>query len=165
MFSATTVRSSSRSCDGRPKSRLKSLTRVPPTSLDSTCSRWEGGRGISVRCAARGETRGNRCLDFYLRWGSVELDLVPSFLPRLSSVRRRVDQVENVYLRCLPNDMEGTVAAFQFALMSKTLDLFGVHDIAGIAFPKENLVVFSDGTPIPAPDAVPKVPQNHCIGT
>ncbi|KAK0221293.1 hypothetical protein IW262DRAFT_890077 [Armillaria fumosa] len=98
----------------------------------------------------------DRLLTHSKRWGSVELALVPSFLSRLSLVRGRVDRVEDVYLTCLPNPMHGIIDAFEIAPKLKTLDLLGVHDIADISFPGENLIVFSHGTPLPVHDTVPK---------
>ncbi|PBK84985.1 hypothetical protein ARMGADRAFT_1169757 [Armillaria gallica] len=102
----------------------------------------------------------SQCFDLLLkhsnRWGSVELALVPSFLSRLSLVRGRVDQVEDVYLTCLPDAMSGTMDAFEIAPKLKTLDLSGMQAEAYIPFPADNLVLFSDGRPLPDHDTVPQ---------
>ncbi|PBK59089.1 hypothetical protein ARMSODRAFT_1027713 [Armillaria solidipes] len=102
----------------------------------------------------------SQCFDLLLthskRWGSVELAIVPSFLPRLSLVRGRVDRVEDVYLTCAPITMPGTIDAFEIAPKLKTLDLTGMHAEAHIPFPAENLVLFSDARRLPEHDTVPK---------
>ncbi|PBK61540.1 hypothetical protein ARMSODRAFT_662757 [Armillaria solidipes] len=102
----------------------------------------------------------SQCFDLLLRhskrWGSVELAIVPSFLPRLSLVRGRVDRIEDVYLTCAPITMPGTIDAFEIAPKLKTLDLTGMHAEARIPFPAENLVLFSDARRLPDHDTVPK---------
>ncbi|PBK59695.1 hypothetical protein ARMSODRAFT_982887 [Armillaria solidipes] len=101
-----------------------------------------------------------QCFDLLLthskRWGSVKLALVPSFLSRLSLVRGRVDRVEDVYLTCIPDAMPGTVDAFEIAPKLKTLDLTGMHADAYIPFPADNLVLLSDGRPLPDHDMIRK---------
>ncbi|PBK84909.1 hypothetical protein ARMGADRAFT_1067202 [Armillaria gallica] len=102
----------------------------------------------------------SQCFDLLLtqskRWGSVELAIVPSFLPRLSLVRGRIDRVEDVYLTCAPNAMRGAMDTFAIAPKLKTLDLTGMHAEAHIPFPAENLVKFSDARRLPEHDTVPK---------
>ncbi len=90
------------------------------------------------------------------RWGSIELALVPSFLSRLSLVCGRVDRVEDVYLTCIPGAMSGTMDAFEIAPKLKTLDISGMDAEAHIPFPADNLVLFSDGRPLPDHDTVPQ---------
>ncbi|KAK0214427.1 hypothetical protein IW262DRAFT_271713 [Armillaria fumosa] len=102
----------------------------------------------------------SRCFDLLLRhskrWGSVELAIVPSFLPRLSLVRGRIDCVEDVYLRCAPYIIPGTMDTFEIPPKLKTLDVTGMHARSYISFPTENLVVFSDTRRLLEHDVVPR---------
>ncbi|KAK0501999.1 hypothetical protein EDD18DRAFT_1346559 [Armillaria luteobubalina] len=122
-------------------------------------------RGFSdLREDANNRTDGpeemSQCFDLLLshskRWGSVELAIVPSFLPRLSLVRGRIDCVEDVYLTCAPYTMPETLDTFEIAPKLKTLELTGMHPRSYIPFPTENLVVFSDTRRLPEHDIVPK---------
>ncbi|KAK0221305.1 hypothetical protein IW262DRAFT_1459474 [Armillaria fumosa] len=106
-----------------------------------------------------------QCFDLLLthsnHWGSVEFEIDPFFIPRLSQVCRRVDRLENVHVMCTPDAMPGTMDAFKLAPKLEVMDLAGMHAEANILFPKENLSFFSDARPISGHNAVQRtIPES-----
>ncbi|KAK0482855.1 hypothetical protein EDD18DRAFT_1200846 [Armillaria luteobubalina] len=93
-----------------------------------------------------------QCFDLLLthseHWGCVELEIDPFYMPRLSQVRGRVNQLEELNLMCIPDAMPGNMDAFEIAPKLRTLEFGGMHAEADTPFPKENLSFFSDARPV-----------------
>ncbi|KAK0477506.1 hypothetical protein EDD18DRAFT_1210776 [Armillaria luteobubalina] len=93
-----------------------------------------------------------QCFDLLLthseRWGCVELEIDPFYVPRLSQVRGRVNRLEELNLMCIPDAMPGNLDAFKIAPKLRTLEFGGMHAEADTPFPKENLSFFSDARPV-----------------
>ncbi|KAK0436773.1 hypothetical protein EV421DRAFT_1106368 [Armillaria borealis] len=91
-----------------------------------------------------------KCFDIMVahskRWREVELTIPPSFFPRLSLVRGKIDWLADMDLRvsCSGNPQSGDIGAFEVAPKLEKLYLSHLHPEASIHFPVTNLVAFSD---------------------
>ncbi|KAK0189545.1 hypothetical protein F5146DRAFT_629888 [Armillaria mellea] len=89
-----------------------------------------------------------QCFDIMIahsdRWRAVEMRIHPSYLPRLSLVRGKIDLLRDMYIDCIDNPPSGHIWAFEIAPKLEILHLKGMHNEADIPFPASNLVSFSD---------------------
>ncbi|KAK0189561.1 hypothetical protein F5146DRAFT_1224649 [Armillaria mellea] len=89
-----------------------------------------------------------QCFDIMIahskRWRAVEMTIHPSFFPRLSLIRGKIDLLRDMYIDCIRNPPSGHICAFEIAPKLEILHLKGMHNEADIPFPASNLVSFSD---------------------
>ncbi|KAK0216174.1 hypothetical protein IW262DRAFT_200989 [Armillaria fumosa] len=89
-----------------------------------------------------------QCFDLMIahsrRWRAVEMTIHPSYLPRLSLVRGKVDLLRKMYLDCTHKPPSGDICAFEIAPKLEILHLNGMHEKANIGFPASNLVSLLD---------------------
>ncbi len=92
-----------------------------------------------------------QCFDIMIahsrRWRAVEMSIHPSYLPRLSLVRGKIDLLRDMYINCIHDPPSGDIRAFEIAPRLENLHLKGMHEEADILFPASNLVSFSDARP------------------
>ncbi|KAK0458330.1 uncharacterized protein EV420DRAFT_1643220 [Desarmillaria tabescens] len=94
-----------------------------------------------------------RCFDFMInhsaRWRRTEFVVHPSFLPRLSVVRGKVNLLTDAYVKCWPylENHLAPITAFEIAPRLRNLHAKGIHRQAQVIFPASNLISFYDERP------------------
>ncbi|KAK0458354.1 uncharacterized protein EV420DRAFT_1480080 [Desarmillaria tabescens] len=94
-----------------------------------------------------------RCFDFMInhsaRWRRTEFVVHPSFLPRLSGFRGKVNLLTDAYVKCWSylENHSAPITAFEIAPRLRNLHLKGIHRQAQITFPASNLISFYDERP------------------
>ncbi|KAK0496640.1 hypothetical protein EDD18DRAFT_1163181 [Armillaria luteobubalina] len=101
-----------------------------------------------------------QCFDLLLthstRWRSVELIIPPSLLTHIPRIRGRLDNLQDMYLKCEETAEPGNINAFEIAPKLKTLHLTDIHPEALVTFPRENLITFLDARPLSDTDRTPE---------
>ncbi|KAK0494392.1 hypothetical protein EDD18DRAFT_1107415 [Armillaria luteobubalina] len=138
------------------KLRLQSLKNDYETALSPIC-RLPSEITMEILCRSRkdNEYREEResqlmkqCFDIMIahsrRWRAVEMIIHPSYFPRLSHIRGKIDLLRDMYFDCCYYPPSGDFRAFEIAPKLEHLHLKGMHREANILFPASNLVSFSD---------------------
>ncbi|KAK0461919.1 uncharacterized protein EV420DRAFT_1746226 [Desarmillaria tabescens] len=97
----------------------------------------------------------DQCFDIMImhsaRWETAKIIVPPSFIPRLSPIRRKIDWLKDMDLVCnRSDDLDSgpeSIYAFEIAPKLQVLHLKGMHPDAIIRFPTTNLISFSDQRP------------------
>lgn len=105
-----------------------------------------------------------RCFDLLLahseRWRDITLTIPCSFLPRLSTIRGKVDLLRNMYLiffpESNPQSEDSDVRAFEIAPKLEKLHMYGTPPEADVFFPVTNLISFADARQFAGDRLTPK---------
>ncbi|KAK0227272.1 hypothetical protein EDD85DRAFT_853257 [Armillaria nabsnona] len=122
--------------------------------------RYTGYNEISATYSEAEEDVMKQCFDLLLthstRWRSVELFIPPFLLTRISRIRGRVDNLQDMYLTCEETAEPGNINAFEIAPELKTLHLTDMHPEVVIMFPRGNLIAFLDARPLSSVERTPE---------
>ncbi|KAK0476174.1 hypothetical protein IW261DRAFT_442227 [Armillaria novae-zelandiae] len=107
-----------------------------------------------------------RCFDLLIahskRWRDVNLSIPSSFLPRLSTIRGKVDLLRDMDMDIISSLFSDTqledsdVRVFEVAPKLERLHMYGMPPEVDILFPVTNLVSFSDARPFSGDRLTPK---------